>query len=408
MKTFIILLISFFIATSGSYGQTFSFSEMENPDPILGLLGGVLLFDDEAITGTIDRQLYYDGNNWNINSLTGIGPMSGIKTSDGIYAIAAWYNFLFWNDSDKIWDSALPKPSQMTYGIRPFVRGVNDIYFVGYDDVENVGWIWHWDGENFSDLRSDYWYNYCDVYAKDANNIFLITAKNINYDAMFLRANSTTNTLTTLYTFPEDRGSPMVIVSKDGNVFFILTNLGDIYRWTNSSSQMSRIFAYDASNIGFSDNMIVIDNDNIVSCGAGGIRHVKVSTGEHTALYPTSMNFFISGASYNGNGRAMFTGRDGLILDMHIINAVPDEDIASSLKLYPNPAVSSITLEFPVFGVNEKTVELYNSIGQLVKAETFRSFTTTLDISTLPSGIYLVNIKDETGKKLASKKLLVR
>ncbi|MDD3711533.1 MAG: T9SS type A sorting domain-containing protein [Patescibacteria group bacterium] len=397
------------LTTWCGFGQiSFNFSPMSNPDPNLENLGQVLLVGDEALSGTGNFQMYYNGNSWSVLPASPVGAISGREINNRIYAVSIGSNLNLWNDSVKSWQVASAKPTQMVYGVSPFVKGENDVYFVGFDQAENVGWLWHWDGGTFSDLRSDYWYSYCGVYAKDANNIFLISNKNINYDAMFIRFNNITKSWTVLYTFPDDRGNPRVIVSKDNNIFFILTDLGDIYRWTNSSSQMDKVFSYSTSNIGFSDNMIVIDNDNIISCGAGGIRHVKVSTGQHTTLYPTSMNFFISGASYNGNGRAMFTGKGGLILDMQVIGSVPDEDIANALNLYPNPAENSVTLEFPVFGVNEKTVELYSSTGQLVKEEKFQSFKTTLDISTLPSGIYLVNVEDNTGKKLAGKKLIVK
>lgn len=413
MKAFSICFFLFFMATLSSYGQTFSFTQMSNPDPNQNKIYDVLMLENEALAGGSTVGLYYDGSSWNqLNTPTNqpVLPICGTKRSNGdIQAVYMnYYGFYAWNNVSKSWQSAGAKPTAMSAGARGFFLAEDQAFFVSSDN-ENYGWIWWYNGTEFTSLKSDYWYSYPDLWAKDSNTLFLITGKNVNYDARLIRYNNLTKSNLVLYTFPNGRETPHVIRSKDNNIFFVLTYCGDLYRWTESQAKMDLIYEASAGDYNyFGEDLIVIDNNNVITCGYGGIRHLKVDASQLTVIYPTANTFSIWGASYNGQGRAMFVGHSGLILDMQVIGSVPDEDIADALNLYPNPAENSVTLEFPVFGVNEKTVELYSSTGQLVQKETFQSFKTELDISALPSGIYLVNVKDETGKKLASKKLLVR
>ncbi len=405
----VFLFFFVFLTTLCGHGQTFSISQMNNPDPNLDDLGSVLLVGNRALSGSGTSQLYYDGSNWTMISSQAGGGISGIDKGGGeIYAIYSSTALYSWNDSTNSWGLASNYPTGSFSAFRPFVLSENNVYFVTRD-TENYGWIYRWDGTSFTALSSEYWYTYCAIYVKDQNNIFVATYKNTNYDPMFIRYNSITKSNTILFTFPGSRGNPNVIRSKDNNVFFILMGCGDLYRWTNNQAKMDLIYESSTNDYyQFGRDMIIIDNNNVVTCGGGGIRHITVPTSSVNVVYPTSNTFNVWSGSYNGQGRGMFVGDNGLILDMQVIGSVPDESINSALKIYPNPASTSFTLEFPVFGVNEKTVELYSSTGQLVKREHFQSFKTTLDISALPSGMYLVNVLDKTGKILASKKLLVR
>ena len=64
------------------------------------------------------------------------------------------------------------------------------------------------------------------------------------------------------------------------------------------------------------------------------------------------------------------------------------------LSLYPNPAVNQ--LNFRLEGVNDETVtiEIYNAFGQLILTERYGNLNneSNIDISALPSGMYIFNI----------------
>ncbi len=65
--------------------------------------------------------------------------------------------------------------------------------------------------------------------------------------------------------------------------------------------------------------------------------------------------------------------------------------VTNSLKLYPNPASGNITLETPETG----TLSVYNLNGILVLEQKIIKQTTTIDVSKLPEGLYLLKVVGE-------------
>ncbi len=79
-----------------------------------------------------------------------------------------------------------------------------------------------------------------------------------------------------------------------------------------------------------------------------------------------------------------------------------------TFSMYPNPADSIVYLTFGnTTSSNFIDIKIYNAIGQsvLVKRKKIKDHKMSLDISTLPSGTYFLNINDET--KVISKKLVI-
>ncbi|MEP7168514.1 MAG: T9SS type A sorting domain-containing protein [Bacteroidota bacterium] len=84
------------------------------------------------------------------------------------------------------------------------------------------------------------------------------------------------------------------------------------------------------------------------------------------------------------------------------ISALEDE-AASDLKIYPNPATDY--LEFRMTSVAEKSVlEIFNLMGSEIMSKNISSddngnYSEILDISHLPSGIYIFKVINETGQQ---------
>lgn len=77
-------------------------------------------------------------------------------------------------------------------------------------------------------------------------------------------------------------------------------------------------------------------------------------------------------------------------------SGLPKTISRNEIKLYPNPAKTSITIEY--FGASPINVSIYNSMGQVVlNNTTLTEKKTNLDIRFLPAGIYSVLLKDLTG-----------
>ncbi|PZP50494.1 MAG: hypothetical protein DI598_05435 [Pseudopedobacter saltans] len=71
-----------------------------------------------------------------------------------------------------------------------------------------------------------------------------------------------------------------------------------------------------------------------------------------------------------------------------------------SFSLAPNPATSNITAMGIVAG---STIRIYNTSGQLVKEKLASAASETIEISSLPSGVYIVQIIAKDGKKQSSR-----
>lgn len=79
-----------------------------------------------------------------------------------------------------------------------------------------------------------------------------------------------------------------------------------------------------------------------------------------------------------------------------------NETAAGKLNLYPNPAENTLNIEFYLSGKTDVVITIYNTTGQLVKAENnlFESGLNKLqtDIAALTNGVYVAEIKSEYGK----------
>jgi hypothetical protein len=76
---------------------------------------------------------------------------------------------------------------------------------------------------------------------------------------------------------------------------------------------------------------------------------------------------------------------------------------AATVKLYPNPTEGDLT----VSGGQGKKLSVYNTIGQLVHTQNLLSNEESVDISSLKSGIYMVQLSDN-GKITITRKLVKR
>jgi hypothetical protein len=70
-----------------------------------------------------------------------------------------------------------------------------------------------------------------------------------------------------------------------------------------------------------------------------------------------------------------------------------------NIKFYPNPVVSSFTIEAEDIITN---VEVYNSIGQIIYSEVPNKLNTTMNFESLPSAIYFVKVISNSKNKVIS------
>ena len=73
----------------------------------------------------------------------------------------------------------------------------------------------------------------------------------------------------------------------------------------------------------------------------------------------------------------------------------PDFEFSSFVKLYPNPASSVVTIESQT--INLKSVEIFNSLGQLIQAIPNENNQLNIDVSSLQTGTYFVKVHSDKG-----------
>lgn len=85
----------------------------------------------------------------------------------------------------------------------------------------------------------------------------------------------------------------------------------------------------------------------------------------------------------------------------------PSTDGTRIMKLYPNPAVTFIKFEAQKNIDKGYSLQIINFIGKQVYEEKNITSTTTLDLSSYTRGVYIYQLKDQSGKVLESGKFQV-
>jgi hypothetical protein len=89
-----------------------------------------------------------------------------------------------------------------------------------------------------------------------------------------------------------------------------------------------------------------------------------------------------------------------------VILGIEQNDLNDSISIYPNPADDYLTISNNNTGI--ETIELYSVLGNKVFEKTdINSLTKSINISNLPSGVYLLKVIDSE-KKSATKRIIKR
>jgi hypothetical protein len=126
-------------------------------------------------------------------------------------------------------------------------------------------------------------------------------------------------------------------------------------------------------------------------------------------------------SSYDGSSELLVKfsgtsafGNDVYIDDIYFVNSanisLEEQEMLSSVNVYPNPAVGSSNVEFELANDAQVSVKLTDLTGKLIAQPvngemTAGSHKTAIDVSNLQSGVYLVEIVLDGNKKI--EKLIV-
>lgn len=128
------------------------------------------------------------------------------------------------------------------------------------------------------------------------------------------------------------------------------------------------------------------------------------SSWSYSSLLP--LRYFIFPILTPGENLPDTLNPDTTHVDTTIVDTVGIYDVRMMeryVNLLPNPAAERVTVTSS-FGL--RSVELYNAAGTKVRELSARGYTTTLDVSDLPEGAYLVRVATLSGP--VTKKLIVQ
>lgn len=404
MKRIITILLSILWLTSFSlsvFSQNFVLSKINENG--VSNFRNILVVGNEMLAFTTGEGLYYNGSQWSGVSIPNSDQWSQVhgikKTGGGIFAsFSLSYKSYLWNNSTKAWDF-YQSPIRQAWGT--FVFSENKIYICTSRrwDVNNAA-LYSWNGaDSFTELATQSGVGFNSIYAINESNVLLIGGYGDDGDLTsnkLFRYNG--SSIAEIASFELDRGFAVEIHSVDSETFFIPTENGCLYRWNNNTSQLDKILTQDCGRM----NIVVKDNNNIFIYSSLGVQHLNVSSGEvKPVLYNSETLYSCSDGFYEKEtGKVYISSWTGIIFEIKAdsTNSVQETDISAEVKLYPNPATDNIYLQLPNSSINSAKGFVYNVIGAQVMEFIITNHTENLDISSLPTGMYMLKVQTTGGR----------
>ncbi len=378
----------------------------------ISVFTNIFVSGEEILAFTTGEGLYYNGSQWGgvqIPNSDQWGQMHGFtKTGGGIFAsFSATYKSYLWDDNDKAWDfysSPIQSPGAT------FVYSENKIYICTYiRTASSNSALYLWNGSsNFTELATNSEIHFMHCFAVNENNVLILGSKAGENDYMAINKLFRYNgsSIQEVASFDLDKDCAVEIHSIDSEVFFIPTREGYLYRWNNTTSQLDKVYTLNGCD---RMNIVVKDNDNVFIYSDQGVKHLKVSTGVATDLMVTYPGYegqyplpnVNDGFFEKETGRIFLSCDGGTMYEIKpdSTNSVDGiNDISSEVKLYPNPANDNIYLQLPNSPISSAKGAVYNIIGAQVMDFVISNDTENLDISSLPTGMYMLKVQTSDGR----------
>jgi hypothetical protein len=84
---------------------------------------------------------------------------------------------------------------------------------------------------------------------------------------------------------------------------------------------------------------------------------------------------------------------------------IKEHELKQKIQVFPNPAQNTITISYPGNQLEESTIEILTSLGQIVYTKSIVS-NETIDISNLSNGLYFIHLKGNS-LNVSSQKLII-
>lgn len=84
-----------------------------------------------------------------------------------------------------------------------------------------------------------------------------------------------------------------------------------------------------------------------------------------------------------------------------------NETITTEFIAFPNPCKSSLTISTKSYdNCGKQSLKIYNTVGQLVKQDSFYGKELVIDTESMDDGIYTIHLSSENNKLAVSKILI--
>lgn len=76
-----------------------------------------------------------------------------------------------------------------------------------------------------------------------------------------------------------------------------------------------------------------------------------------------------------------------------------------NMAVYPNPARETVTISSPEQSMSNWKASIFSTSGQVVLTQTLNGFSSGINISYLPDGLYIIRIDDQSNTTISNQKL---
>ena len=81
-------------------------------------------------------------------------------------------------------------------------------------------------------------------------------------------------------------------------------------------------------------------------------------------------------------------------------------DALGTIKMYPNPTNSNLTIDFKIQDIEKLNIKVFNLLGKEVLSKQISKNDTSLTVSNLKNGVYLIRISSLTGENSTTKRFV--